>query len=314
MLKMGHIRHFGDQFSNDLGKAVFWYERAFKKRQSKALYWLGLIYSDRNFKGYDLKTAWRFFRGAADSGCKFSWLKLGFLAESEDSIPATETQIIRYYHNSVELGYTESIGYLGWYYMSIRDYQKAYHWLSVGTEKGDEWSQCGLANMYRHGYWVEKSFPKAIEYYREIALKGNAFAQDDISQIYLALEDYQNAYRWCSRAARQGEKEAQYNLGILYMSDKSVAPNPKESARWFEEAGKQEHAKAQFNTGLAYLLGTGVEPCIETAKHWFYKAHNNGVAIPFSVLNELGVDTPNQLLNTDNLLAKQKPSNDETIH
>ena len=313
-LEMGQTRHFGAGFKNDLNKAVVWYKRALRNGAKDAAYYLGLIYNDADFKDHNARKALHYFKISAQDDCKYSWLELGLIAEDKNGIPATEKQTANCYHQSVKLGHVKAIGFLGWYYISIRNYQQAFHWLSDGTKKGDSWSQCGLANMYRQGYWVEKDLSKAIEYCKEPALAGYGQAQDDLAQIYIIHQDYKNAYRWLSRAARKGRVEAQYNLGILYMQGLSIDHNPKESTRWFKEAGKQGHAKAQFNTGLAYLNGYGIRQCKQSAKDWFYKAYCNGIVIPDDALIEFGVETPDQLSSGSVLFSKMDTVNQETLH
>jgi uncharacterized protein len=71
-------------------------------------------------------------------------------------------------------------------------------------------------------------------------------------------KDYPAAYREWRAAADQGQAEAQYNLGILYLKGLGVARDPDEAFRWFRLAADQGQADAQFQVGLMLEDGVGV--------------------------------------------------------
>ena len=58
------------------------------------------------------------------------------------------------------------------------------------------------------------------------------------------------AAQWYFEAARQGHAEAQYSLGILFLTGTGVVQDQKEAERWIRKAAEQGHADA----GL-YLRG-----------------------------------------------------------
>jgi|TARA_B110000967_G_scaffold6241_1_gene6254 TPR repeat protein len=59
-------------------------------------------------------------------------------------------------------------------------------------------------------------------------------------------------------AAKQGDADAQFNLGIMYDIGEGVPENNAEAVKWYRKAADQGHAKAQFNLGLMYNNGEGV--------------------------------------------------------
>lgn len=59
-------------------------------------------------------------------------------------------------------------------------------------------------------------------------------------------------------AARSGDANAQYNVGVLFYEGKDVLRNDLEAAKWFGMAADQGDAQAQFNLGLMFYLGRGV--------------------------------------------------------
>jgi len=65
--------------------------------------------------------------------------------------------------------------------------------------------------------------------------------------------DKSKAIELWQKAAEQGYKKAQYNLGIAFDLGKGVTRDTKEAARWFCKAAEQGYAPAQFELGHLYL-------------------------------------------------------------
>jgi TPR repeat protein len=57
--------------------------------------------------------------------------------------------------------------------------------------------------------------------------------------------DQLRGIEWFSRAADQGEANAQYELGSIYEAGNGVPPNPSEAIRWFRLAANQGHDGAR---------------------------------------------------------------------
>jgi uncharacterized protein len=58
------------------------------------------------------------------------------------------------------------------------------------------------------------------------------------------------AAQWYFEAARQGHAEAQYSLGILFLTGGGLTQSVAEARRWIERAAAQGHADAK-----TYLTG-----------------------------------------------------------
>jgi TPR repeat protein len=58
------------------------------------------------------------------------------------------------------------------------------------------------------------------------------------------------AAQWYFEAARQGHAEAQYSLGILFLTGSGVTQDRAEAGKWIERAAAQGHPDA-----AAYLKG-----------------------------------------------------------
>ncbi len=89
-------------------------------------------------------------------------------------------------------------------------------------------------------------------------------------------KDYATAYREWTEAANQGQAEAQYNLGMLYLKGLGVARNPEEAFRWLSLAGEHSFADAEFQVGLMREKGVGVRQDYAQAQLWFTLAAERG--------------------------------------
>ena len=72
--------------------------------------------------------------------------------------------------------------------------------------------------------------------------------------------------------ANQGNMQAQYQLGVLYLRGQEVERNVFEAIRWFHMAAEKGHLKAQFSLGRAYATGNAVDQAVI----WYTKAAERG--------------------------------------
>lgn len=89
-------------------------------------------------------------------------------------------------------------------------------------------------------------------------------------------QDYMTAYQVFKNLAEQGDREAQYNLAILYRQGKGVMQDPAMAATWFQKAADQGLPGAQYYMGHLYSEGEGVEKDLVKAFDWYKKAAEHG--------------------------------------
>ena len=79
------------------------------------------------------------------------------------------------------------------------------------------------------------------------------------------------------KMAKAGDIEALYMLGVSYSSGfNGCKQDYKEAFKWYSKAAKKGHAGAQCSLGYAYLLGQGTKKDIDKAIDWFKKAAKQG--------------------------------------
>ena len=99
----------------------------------------------------------------------------------------------------------------------------------------------------------EKSRLKAT---RTRADQGDAEAQFALGLEYVTakgrLQDMAQGAYWYRKAAEQNHPLAQFNLGLMHANGEGLPQDDAEAARWIRKAAQQGDAGAQFNLGMRY--------------------------------------------------------------
>ena len=76
-----------------------------------------------------------------------------------------------------------------------------------------------------------------------------------------------------TKKAESGDRQAQYDLGMVYYSGKDKIPRNMElGAEWFLKSAQQGHTEAQFATGRCYFYGRGVPRDKVVGVEWYRQA------------------------------------------
>ncbi|WP_230971180.1 tetratricopeptide repeat protein [Nitrogeniibacter aestuarii] len=136
-------------------------------------------------------------------------------------------------------------------------------------------------NDYDSGNYTE-----AAPAMQSLARAGNAVAQYKLSIMHFyghgVAEDESEAMVWAQRAAAQGEVDAMFFIGTMYVFGDTVhqtVDDPDvEAAKWFFQAASRGHADAEYSLGLLFLAGKGVTQSQEEALKWIGRAAEHGHA------------------------------------
>ena len=88
--------------------------------------------------------------------------------------------------------------------------------------------------------------------------------------------DYQTALKQFKPL--QGDKRAQFFMGVMYEQGLGVPHDDKAAAGWYSKAAEQGDVEAQYNLGRMYDLGQGVPQNDKLAAEWYRKAAELGDA------------------------------------
>lgn len=103
-------------------------------------------------------------------------------------------------------------------------------------------------------------------------------AQDHYNPALLLLADLKEEHRLPGtqeevfvhryQAAWQGDPQAQYIIGNMYLRGDFVMPNPQKAFRWFYQSAYRGYRPAQYQLALQYEKGIGILPDIPKAYAW----------------------------------------------
>lgn len=109
------------------------------------------------------------------------------------------------------------------------------------------------------------------------------------------VNDETQAFYWFSKAAEQGHRRAQHNLGFMYKLGIGVEKDEVQAASWYKKAAEQGYHRAQTNLGFMYQYGKGVDKDEAQAAFWFAKAAaqgNKNALLEMSELYYTGTGVP----------------------
>ena len=138
----------------------------------------------------------------------------------------------------------------------------------------------------------------AFEEYKKLAEQGNKIAQYNLGVIFShgkgTSKDLSKGLKWHTLAAKQGYVDSQYALGIMFDNGMGTSQDYKEAVRWYRLAAEKGDNLAQNNLGTMYERGRGVLQDMVFAHMWYNIAASDG--------NELASK------NRDMVLKKMTPS------
>ncbi|MRT92389.1 tetratricopeptide repeat protein [Ancylomarina sp. 16SWW S1-10-2] len=158
------------------------------------------------------------------------------------------------------------------------------------AEQGSSRAQCNLAITYNNSAIdnnnsQNKAFceRQALYWFRKSAEQGNADAQFGLGLIYLqgrgVLLDKKEAVCWFKKSAEREDLSAQYRLGLMYSNGDGILTNKKKAAYWYKKSAEQGCIAAQFDLAIMYLNGDGILTNKKRAAYWIKKIYEETVDI-----------------------------------
>lgn len=123
-------------------------------------------------------------------------------------------------------------------------------------------------------------YPTALEKFKMLAEQGDTEAQYNLGVMYLlgrgVPQDTKQAMDLWTKAADQGNADAQFNMGGLYRQGKGVPADDKQAVAYWAKAAEQGHPLAQLYVGIMYAQGSGTPQDKVLAYKWFSIAAGRG--------------------------------------
>lgn len=236
-------------------------------QSAKAQYQLGLRYLQGKGVNQDNRSAVMWLQRAAEQNYAPAQYQLGELYRTGDGVDIDAAATVEYLTSAAEQGYPTAQYRLGTLYLTgnmvEQDLITATEWMELAAEHGYTEANQALAEL-------DKAAPAADT----IASPSPEAQQTEDS----ANEEATTPLTPHTRAAEQGDAEAQYQLGESYRkgTGKDISRSFKEAARWYGLAAEQGHAEAQYQLGELYFKGRGVERNKKIAQKWYKAAGKQG--------------------------------------
>lgn len=174
--------------------------------------------------------------------------------------------------------YLPTFGGLGLHYNSLRNYDEAFKWFTLGAERGCSRSQCALGYYYSQGFGCNEDYDDAIKWWKLSVIQNYHVAYYNLGFIYEhgsgVPKDIDEAIRYYRLAAEIGYDGARVSLGDMYKLDNGK--NYKEMIKWYRLAADNGDATGQGRLGNLYEKGIGVPQNYLEAMRWYQLAANQG--------------------------------------
>lgn len=163
------------------------------------------------------------------------------------------------------------------------------------------------------GAYYRADYQQALMEFQRAAEDGDPNAQYNVGLMYLKGEgttaDQTVALRWFRRAARQGQTDAQTFLGALHADGQGVPKDYLRAARWFTRAAEAGHPAAQGFLGQLYADGLGVPQDRVQAYLWWSLAEANGYREARALRERLmATMSPTELARAEHLTQERWPN------
>ena len=128
--------------------------------------------------------------------------------------------------------------------------------------------------------YEQSDYATAVTLFTKAAQNGDMEAQFYLGHLYRkglgVTLNKEEAFKWLKKAAEQGYVRAQFDLGLMYASGYGVTKNIPEAIKWYRVAAQQGNPEAQYFLGRMYHKGQGLTQSNEEAKKWYKVAAGNG--------------------------------------
>lgn len=172
------------------------------------------------------------------------------------------------------------------------------------ADSGHALAQATLGRIYYLGTHCDSSagdYEKAYMWSKKAAKQGNGFGYYTIGNMHeqgLKVEkNMQKAIRYYRKAADLGDVEGAVRLGTLLQNDKNLPQNHQEAFKYFKIAAAKGHGQAAFL--VAEYLRTGKEistpPNLKEAVLYYVIAANKGFTPASDKLRELDTEIANHI-------------------
>jgi TPR repeat protein len=238
----------------------------------------------------------------AEQGIPKAQLTMGIMYENGRGVPKDYKKAASWYRIATENGYPAAQSHVSRIKLLIiiqeREEKKRKRWAEEKERKrwAEEKERKRWAEEKERKRWAEEKERKRIWLIHK-AYQGDPETQYLVAESYyfgvgvligegIQVDD-REAAKWYYKAAEQGHKKAQFNLGQMYRYGLGVPKDGKEAVKWYRMAAKQGHVYAQYHMGWSYAKGWGVPRDYVRSYLWLNLVAKKGIAGAIKMLGDI---------------------------
>lgn len=270
--------------SPDPVRAAPWLRKAAESGHAQAALQLGLMHRDGRGVTRDPKLARIWFNAAANRGLAIARSALEDLYSRVDQ-EEFERMRVRAIRGDARAQYQ-----LGHWYRTgdgpvPADADEASSWLRRAAQLGFAEAEYEYGMLLRNSPDSERSAEAALLYLKRAAgqglLKARVAVQDIERERQRESITASAGLRDLSRgafyeAAKAGDANAQYELGLMYFNGNAVPRDTKQGVYWLRRAAQQNHVPSQLFLADRYARGIDVDNSYTEAAGWYGRAARLG--------------------------------------
>ncbi|GBB92301.1 hypothetical protein RclHR1_00020004 [Rhizophagus clarus] len=266
---------------------------------SIAQVYLAKCYYDGYGTNCDKKLTFYWYKKSVDNGSIIGKFYLGYCYEFGIGIMNNENESAYWYNEASKSGNTIAKLYLANCYKLgkgvDKDEIKAFKYYKILANHEISDAQLELGNCFYYGIGTKVDKIQAKYWYKKAANKENIIAKNIVKKYYskntriekenikrrkfykllffnnlnqfglyfigkiLLKTNYEKAFYYLQKAARNGCKFAQFNLGKCYQSGEGVKKDTRKAFELYKNSAKREYMNAQFQLIHCYNFGFGTE-------------------------------------------------------
>ncbi len=222
----------------------------------------------------------------AENGDVSEQFMAGFLIEGKGLARHDIREAIHWYSKAAKHGDARAqFALANMYYNGVgvaQNYEEAMKWYAKAAEGGNTKATESL--QYSQKYWdripheVKEQYKWNINEIR-LGKEQEHFTADRMTNYGFGVpkDDINVAYKWFAKAAEQGHVQAQYNIGISFITGRGISSDFDKYIEWMTKAAKQGHAEAQISLGNYYFtISFSDKNAGEKSVNWYIKAAEQG--------------------------------------
>jgi len=271
-IELGRMYFDGSGVPQNWAKAATWYKKAANQGNAKAQFHLGVMHR------------WNAANSYAESIAHDEVIPKGY-SEKSKKMEEQGSNCFRLAYPNIkrlaESGDPEAQFILCRMFMGmlpdIKDKDKAAEWRKKAIENFKKFAELGNAKAQRSLGDVYQIAPvndtECIRWYTKAAKQKDAIAQYNLGSFYRYKREYSKSIAWLQTAALHGHCKAQDELDEISSFELGSSP---EAVEWYKKAAEQGNAVAQYRLAEIYSRGDGVAKDENEAFKWYKKAAEHG--------------------------------------